>query len=81
MIPIQWHVLLIKSLPIRFYMTPKEKMIKFKITDYIEDIEDTMAKRRFRDFPILDENGKYIGMISRRNLFKTWEEEIDFSRP
>jgi len=59
-----------QSLPIRYYMTPKEKIIKFKITDYIEDIEDTMAKRRFRDFPIFGEDGKYIGMISRRNLLK-----------
>lgn len=65
-----------QSLPIRFYMTPKEKMIKFKITDYIEDIEDTMAKRRFRDFPILDENGKYIGMISRRNLLKHGKKKL-----
>ena len=65
-----------QSLPIRFYMTPKEKMIKFKITDYIEDIEDTMAKRRFRDFPILGENGKYIGMISRRNLLKHGKKKL-----
>jgi manganese-dependent inorganic pyrophosphatase len=27
-----------------------------------------MAKHRFRDFPILDPDGNYLGMISRRNL-------------
>ena len=27
-----------------------------------------MSKEKHRDFPVLDEDGKYIGMISRRNL-------------
>lgn len=51
-------------------MMHSEGLITFKNTDFIEDIQDVMAKKRFRDFPITDENGKYIGMISRRNLLK-----------
>ena len=27
-----------------------------------------MASKRHRDFPILDKDGRYLGMISRRNL-------------
>ena len=27
-----------------------------------------MANKRHRDFPILDKDGRYLGMISRRNL-------------
>lgn len=57
-----------QSMPISFYMTPKEKIIQFKTTDFVEDIREIMAKHRFRDFPILDTDGRYIGMISRRNL-------------
>lgn len=57
-----------QSMPISFYMTPKEKIIQFKTTDFVEDIREIMAKHRFRDFPILDSDGRYIGMISRRNL-------------
>jgi manganese-dependent inorganic pyrophosphatase len=57
-----------QSMPISFYMTPKEKLIKFKTTDFVEDIREIMAKHRFRDFPILDPDGNYLGMISRRNL-------------
>ena len=37
-------------------------------TDYVDDIQEIMAKRRFRDFPITDNQGNYVGMISRRNL-------------
>ncbi len=57
-----------QSMPISFYMTPKEKIIQFRTTDFVEDIREIMAKHRFRDFPILDTDGRYIGMISRRNL-------------
>ena len=31
-------------------------------------IKDVMASKRFRHFPVLDKEGKYKGLISRRNL-------------
>lgn len=34
----------------------------------MDDVKETMSKVRHRDFPVLDENGKYVGMFSRRNL-------------
>lgn len=55
------------SMPVKYFMTSKD-LVSFKDTDYLEDIQDTMAKMRVRDFPILDFNDNYIGMISRRNL-------------
>lgn len=57
-------------------MMHSEGLITFKNTDFIEDIQDVMAKKRFRDFPITDENGKYIGMISRRNLLKHGKKKL-----
>ena len=36
--------------------------------DYIDEIREVMASKRHRDFPILDKDGRYLGMISRRNL-------------
>ncbi len=55
------------SMPIRYFMTT-EHLITFHTTDYVDDIQEIMAKKRFRDFPITDNQGNYIGMISRRNL-------------
>lgn len=46
----------------------KENIIEFSEEDYLDDIREIMASKRHRDFPILDSDGKYIGMISRRNL-------------
>ena len=56
-----------QSMPISYFMT-KENIIEFSEEDYLDDIRDIMASKRHRDFPILDSDGKYIGMISRRNL-------------
>ena len=35
-----------------------------------------MAEKRHRDFPILDKEGHYIGMISRRNLLTVKKKDI-----
>ena len=56
-----------QSIPIDFFMT-KEGIIAFQEEDYIDDIREVMASKRHRDFPILSKEGKYLGMISRRNL-------------
>lgn len=56
-----------QSMPISYFMTT-ENLITFELDDFIDEIKDVMASKRFRDFPILDKNGRYRGMISRRNL-------------
>lgn len=56
-----------QSMPIRYFMKQKA-LITFQRNDYVDDIRETMAKKRYRDFPIMDLNGNYYGMISRRSL-------------
>ncbi|WP_349945368.1 putative manganese-dependent inorganic diphosphatase [Lacrimispora sp. BS-2] len=56
-----------QSIPISYFMTT-EGLISFEEDDYIDEIKEVMASKRHRDFPILDKDGKYMGMISRRNL-------------
>lgn len=55
------------SMPVRYFMT-SDGIVSFHTTDYVDDIHDVMAKKRFRDFPIVDMQGNYQGLISRRNL-------------
>ncbi len=54
-------------MPISYFMT-REHLITFNSDDYIDEIREVMASKRHRDFPILDKDGYYLGMISRRNL-------------
>lgn len=55
------------SMPVSYFMT-KENLLTFRTVDFVDDIQEIMAKKRFRDFPIVDTQNKYVGMISRRNL-------------
>jgi len=56
-----------QSMPVDYFMK-KDNLMTFQKTHYTDEIRETMSKMRFRDFPILDKRGRYIGMISRRNL-------------
>ena len=56
-----------QSMPVNYFMKT-ENLITFESEDYLDDIREVMVTVRHRDFPILDKNGKYLGMISRRNL-------------
>lgn len=51
-------------------------MVTFHIDDYIDEVKEVMAKKRYRDFPILDSQGKLLGMISRRNLLGQKRKQI-----
>lgn len=56
-----------QSMPVEFFMS-RDNLTAFRLNDYTEQIRDVMSKKRFRDFPVLDRNDRYVGMISRRNL-------------
>ncbi len=64
-----------QSMPISYFMKT-DKLITFDETDYIDDIKEVMASKRHRDFPILNKDGKYKGMISRRNLLGAHGKQI-----
>lgn len=64
-----------QSMPIKYFMR-KENLITFKTDEYTESAKDIMAKKRHRDFPIIDKRGKYVGMISRRNLMNMKRKQL-----
>ncbi len=64
-----------QSMPIRSIMT-KNDLVTFELDDYVDDIREVMSKERHRDFPVLDENGDYVGMISRRNLLNMQKKRV-----
>lgn len=64
-----------QSMPIKFFMT-KDDIIHFHMDDYVDEVREAMTKIRHRDFPILDENQNYVGMISRRNLLSGQKKQI-----
>ncbi len=64
-----------QSIPIRYFMT-KGKLITFDLSDTVDDVRETMSKIRHRDFPVLDERSRYVGMFSRRNLLNMPRKKV-----
>lgn len=64
-----------QSIPVKQFMT-REGIVSFQMDDYVDDVKDVMARRRFRDFPILDEAGKFLGFISRRRLLNSRRKQV-----
>lgn len=64
-----------QSMPISHFMK-RENLVTFKVNEKTEDIKGIMGQKRYRDFPILDLDGNYIGMISRRNLLNLRKKRV-----
>ncbi len=65
-----------QSMPVEYFMTKKEKLITFELTDFTDKVKAIMSEKRFRDFPITDKKGHYLGMISRRNLLSVKKRPV-----
>ncbi|MQN00775.1 MAG: putative manganese-dependent inorganic diphosphatase [Lachnospiraceae bacterium] len=64
-----------QSIPIRYFMT-KSDIVSFEEDDYLDDVNRVIGKVRHRDFPILDEHQRYVGMFSRRNLLNPEKKRV-----
>lgn len=64
-----------QSMPIGHFMKT-EDLITFEDSDCIDGVKEVMASKRHRDFPVLDKDSKYLGMISRRNLLGAKGKQI-----
>ena len=64
-----------QSIPVKYFMT-KSNLVTFKLKDYVDDVKEVMARKRFRDFPIVDNKGKFLGLISRRRLLNVKKKQV-----
>ena len=65
-----------QSIPVKHFMTPKDQLCKFYIDDYIDDIREVITKRTFREFPILNKQGKLQGFVSRRRVMNVSKKQV-----
>lgn len=54
----------------------RDDIMKSTLVTPVADVTRVMAKVRHRYFPILDEDGKYCGMVSRRNIIALRKRRI-----
>ena len=62
--------LLPMTIPVSHVMT-EDDLVYFSTNDTLDIVKETMAKSRFRSYPVVDENKKVIGSISRYHLISS----------
>ncbi|NBI09777.1 putative manganese-dependent inorganic diphosphatase [Colidextribacter sp. OB.20] len=64
-----------QAVPIRHFMSTGN-LLTFTLHTPVESATKVMATVRFRYFPVLDEDGKYIGVVSRRNMLNLHKKQL-----
>jgi manganese-dependent inorganic pyrophosphatase len=64
-----------QSIPVRYFMR-KDHLVTFQLDETVESIKEVMSTKRHRDFPIVDDWGRYYGMVSRRNLLALRKKKL-----
>ena len=53
-----------------------ESPICFHLSDYIDDVREEVLKSRYRCYPVLDENEKVVGTLSRYHLLRPRRKRV-----
>lgn len=67
--------LIIQSIPVGYVMV-KENLVTFSTEDLVEDIKPIMLETRYRSYPVVDENDKVLGTVSRFHLISNYKKKI-----
>lgn len=63
-----------QSMEVRHFMVKTAKT--FKKDDFIEDVRHVMANNRHRAFPVVDHEGKVLGMLTRHDMINLDKKKI-----
>lgn len=64
------------AVPIQRIGSPKEAITSFRLSDYIDDVRETVLNHRFHNYPILDEDDHVAGMLSRYHLLRPRRKRV-----
>lgn len=67
--------LLVQSIPVGYVMV-KENIVSFTTDDLVDDIKGIMTETRFRSYPVLDQNGRVVGTVSRYHLISNHKKKV-----
>ena len=67
--------LIVQSIPVGYVMV-KENIVSFTTDDLVDDIKGIMSETRFRSYPVLDQNGRVVGTVSRYHLISNHKKKV-----
>jgi CBS domain-containing protein len=68
----------VKGLAIKDAMTPREKLIVARAGDDVDDLMGAMTQNRVRHIPIVNEQDKFVGMVSIGDIIKALLKDKDY---
>jgi manganese-dependent inorganic pyrophosphatase len=67
--------LITQSIPIKNVMT-SENIVKFTLDDLVDNAREQMAQTRFRNYPVVDDSDRVVGLISRYHLISSMKKKV-----
>ena len=67
--------LIFQAMPVE-HVSKTGDIICFHLTDYLDDVRELMLKSRYRCYPVLDENDRVVGTLSRFHLLRPKRKRV-----
>jgi manganese-dependent inorganic pyrophosphatase len=64
-----------QSVPVSYVMSRKN-LVFFHVNDYVDSIRDRMIQTKYRNYPVIDEDGHIKGFISRYHLIAARKKKV-----
>ena len=64
------------SIPVRSKMLDAEDVLRFSVNTTVDDARKTITQSRHRFFPVIDEDGRYVGLVSTPNLLNVNQKHV-----
>ena len=64
-----------QSIPVKYFMT-KDNIVGFRTNEMLDEVKEVMTKKKYRDFPVTDKKGRFVGFISRRRLMTARKKRV-----
>lgn len=67
--------MLYQSIPVGRIAQTKD-LVSFHLDDFLDDVRDTVLQSRYRAYPVLDENDRVVGTLSRFHLLRPKRKRV-----
>lgn len=67
--------LITQSIPIDYVVT-RDNLVVFNLDDLVDDVKSKMSQTRYRSYPVVDDNNKVVGLISRYHLISSMKKKV-----
>ncbi|NLK63430.1 MAG: putative manganese-dependent inorganic diphosphatase [Fusobacteria bacterium] len=64
-----------QSIPVEYIMT-KKNLVNFNTSEFIDEVQEKMQKKRQKFYPVIDGKNKVIGILARYNIISYTQKKL-----